>query len=51
MGGKCSGAMVAFEVARLLIAADDKVDMVAMVDLPTVNARPGPRCPGDIMAA
>jgi hypothetical protein len=41
LGGKCHGAMVAFEAARLLIAADDKVD-IAMVDPPTVNARPGP---------
>jgi len=43
LGGKCNGAMVAFEVARLLMAAGHKVDMVAMVDPPTVNARPAPR--------
>ena len=35
--------MVAFEAARLLMAAGHKVDMVAMVDPPTVNARPVPR--------
>jgi thioesterase domain-containing protein len=40
LGGKCNGAMVAFEAARQLIAAGHKVDMVAMVDPPTVNARP-----------
>ena len=32
--------MVAFETARLLMAAGHKVDMVAMVDPPTVSARP-----------
>ncbi|WP_343058309.1 AMP-binding protein [Microvirga mediterraneensis] len=40
LGGKCNGAMVAFETARLLVAAGHKVDMVAMVDPPTVCARP-----------
>jgi thioesterase domain-containing protein len=39
LGGKCNGAMVAFEAARLLMAAGHKVHMVAMVDPPTVNAR------------
>ncbi|MBR1224223.1 hypothetical protein JQ600_04800 [Bradyrhizobium sp. AUGA SZCCT0176] len=43
LGGKCNGAMVAFETARLLMAAGHKVDMVAMVDPPTVSARPVPR--------
>ncbi|UPK08313.1 AMP-binding protein [Bradyrhizobium sp. 170] len=43
LGGKCNGAMVAFETARLLMAAGHKVDMVAMVDPPTVCARPVPR--------
>ncbi|SED14434.1 AMP-binding protein [Bradyrhizobium erythrophlei] len=40
LGGRCNGAMVAFEVARLLMAAGHKVDMVAMIDPPTVAARP-----------
>ena len=35
--------MVAFEAARLLMAAGHKVDLVAMVDPPTVSARPVPR--------
>jgi acyl-CoA synthetase (AMP-forming)/AMP-acid ligase II/thioesterase domain-containing protein len=43
LGGRCNGAMVAFETARLLIANGHKVSMVAMVDPPTVNARPAPR--------
>ena len=43
LGGKCNGAMVAFEAARLLMAAGHRVDMVAMVDRPTVSARPAPR--------
>jgi acyl-CoA synthetase (AMP-forming)/AMP-acid ligase II/thioesterase domain-containing protein len=43
LGGKCNGAMVAFEVARLLMAAGHKVDLVTLVDPPTVSARPIPR--------
>ncbi|MHC2318386.1 acyl-CoA synthetase (AMP-forming)/AMP-acid ligase II/thioesterase domain-containing protein/acyl carrier protein [Bradyrhizobium diazoefficiens] len=39
LGGFCNGAMVAFEAARLLMAAGHRVDMVAMVDPPTVGAR------------
>ncbi|WP_136624297.1 AMP-binding protein [Bradyrhizobium centrolobii] len=40
LGGKCNGAMVAFEAARLLTAAGHRVDLVAMVDPSTVSARP-----------
>jgi len=40
LGGKCNGAVVAFEAARQLMAAGHKVDLVAMVDPPTINARP-----------
>ncbi len=40
LGGYCNGALVAFEAARLLMAAGHRVEMVAMVDPPTVNARP-----------
>ncbi|WP_245435534.1 AMP-binding protein [Microvirga calopogonii] len=43
LGGKCNGAMVAFEAARQLMASGRKVELVAMVDPPTVNARPVPR--------
>ncbi|QHO71344.1 acyl-CoA synthetase [Bradyrhizobium sp. CCBAU 051011] len=43
LGGRCNGAMVAFETARLLMAAGHKVDIVAMVDPPTVSARPAAR--------
>ena len=43
LGGKCNGAMVAFEAARELMAAGHKVHMVAMVDPPTISARPAPR--------
>jgi thioesterase domain-containing protein len=35
--------MVAFEAARGLMAAGHKVHMVAMVDPPTISARPAPR--------
>ena len=37
--GYCVGGVVAFEVARLLIAAGEKVEMVSMIDTPTANAR------------
>jgi len=37
--GYCIGGLVAFEVARLLIAAGESVELVAMIDPPTVNAR------------
>ncbi len=40
LGGKCNGAMVAFETARLLVQAGHEVAMVAMVDPPIVGARP-----------
>ncbi len=43
LGGQCNGALVAFEAARLLMAAGHKVEMVAMVDPPTVSARPAMR--------
>jgi thioesterase domain-containing protein len=39
LGGYCIGGLVAFEVARMLVAAGKKVEMVAMIDPPTVNAR------------
>ena len=37
--GVCASGLVAFEVARMLIAAGKEVEMVGMVDPPTVNAR------------
>ena len=37
--GYCVGGMVAFEAARLLLAAGKEVDMVFMIDAPTINAR------------
>jgi thioesterase domain-containing protein len=36
--GSCSAAIVAFEVARLLIAAGKTVEMVVMLDPPTISA-------------
>ena len=39
LGGKCLGGIVAFEVARQLVAAGKEVEMVIMVDPPTINAR------------
>lgn len=43
LGGRCNGAMVAFEAARQLVATGHNVHMVAMIDPPTVNARPATR--------
>jgi thioesterase domain-containing protein len=40
LGGYCSGAVVALEVARLLTEAGHDVELVAMIDSPTVNLRP-----------
>jgi acyl-CoA synthetase (AMP-forming)/AMP-acid ligase II/acyl carrier protein len=39
LGGKCLGGIVAFEVARMLVAAGKKVEIVVMLDPPTINAR------------
>ena len=36
--GNCLGGIVAFEVARLLLAAGKEVEMVFMIDPPTINA-------------
>jgi acyl-CoA synthetase (AMP-forming)/AMP-acid ligase II/acyl carrier protein len=43
LAGYCIGGLVAFEVARLLVAAGKKVELVVMIDSPTVNARPSAR--------
>jgi acyl-CoA synthetase (AMP-forming)/AMP-acid ligase II/thioesterase domain-containing protein len=40
LGGYCSGALVAYETARLLIEARRQVELVAMIDPPTFNAHP-----------
>lgn len=40
LAGYCLGGLIAFEMARLLIAAGEKVEMVGMIDSPTVSARP-----------
>jgi acyl-CoA synthetase (AMP-forming)/AMP-acid ligase II len=37
--GNCLGGIVAFEVARLLLAAGKDVEVVFMIDPPTINAR------------
>jgi acyl carrier protein len=39
LGGHCSGALVAFETARLLMAAGHKVEFVAMIDAATITVR------------
>ena len=40
LAGYCNGALVAYEVARLLTAAGQRVEFVAMIDPPTASARP-----------
>ena len=39
LSGYCFGGLIAFEVARLLVAAGETVEMVSMIDSPTINAR------------
>ena len=36
--GNCLGGPVAFEVARMLVAAGKKVELIVMLDTPTINA-------------
>jgi acyl carrier protein len=43
LGGWCKGALVAFEVARILKDEGHDVDLVAMVDPPTFSASPSLR--------
>jgi acyl-CoA synthetase (AMP-forming)/AMP-acid ligase II/thioesterase domain-containing protein/acyl carrier protein len=40
LSGYCLGGLVAFEVARLLKDAGEEVEIVGMIDTPTVSARP-----------
>lgn len=40
LGGYCNGALIAYEIARQLAAEGRQIDYVAMIDPPTVNARP-----------
>jgi thioesterase domain-containing protein len=39
LGGHCVGALVAFEAARMLVAAGHRVDMVVMIDPLVVSVR------------
>jgi oxalate---CoA ligase len=39
LAGYCIGGLVAFEAARMLVSAGKKVEMVIIIDSPTVNAR------------
>jgi acyl-CoA synthetase (AMP-forming)/AMP-acid ligase II len=39
LSGYCFGGLVAFEVARMLIAAGKEVEFVAIIDSPTINGR------------
>jgi len=43
LGGKCIGGIVAFEVARMLVAAGKEVEIVVLVDPPTINTRKAPQ--------
>ncbi len=38
LGGHCNGGTVAFEVARLLQAAGHRVELLALIDVPLLNA-------------
>jgi thioesterase domain-containing protein len=43
LAGYCLSGLVAFEAARQLIDLGEKVDFVAMIDPPTMNAKPSIR--------
>jgi len=43
LGGYCNGGMVALEIARLLRGAGHHVDLVTLIDTPTLNVRPSVR--------
>ncbi len=43
LGGHCNGGAVALEVARLLHQAGHRVELVALVDVPMLNANAGMR--------
>jgi thioesterase domain-containing protein len=39
LGGHCNGALVAFEAARMLVAAGQRVDLVVMIDPMIISVR------------
>lgn len=49
LGGKCNGGLVAFETARLLMAAGHRVELVAIIDPPGISARPASRAMLELM--
>jgi len=49
LGGHCNGAIVAWELARQLIEAGERVELVAMIETITLNARPSMRAIARLM--
>jgi acyl carrier protein len=43
LGGHCNGALIAWELARQLVAAGEHVELMVLIDPINVNARPGMR--------
>ena len=43
LGGHCNGAVIAWELARQLMEAGERVELVAMIEAITLNARPSMR--------
>jgi oxalate---CoA ligase len=43
LGGHCNGALIAWELARQLIASGERVELVVMIEPITLNARPAMR--------
>jgi thioesterase domain-containing protein len=43
LGGHCNGAIIAWELARQLLAAGERVELVVMIEPMTLNARPSMR--------
>jgi acyl-CoA synthetase (AMP-forming)/AMP-acid ligase II/thioesterase domain-containing protein len=43
LGGYCNAAVVALEVARMLVGAGHRVELIVLIDSPTLNLRPTAR--------
>jgi thioesterase domain-containing protein len=51
LGGHCNGALIALELAHQLTVAGDRVELVAMIDPISLNARPPLRLVNRVLAS
>jgi oxalate---CoA ligase len=49
LGGHCNGALIAWELAHQLVAAGERVELVAMIEPITLNARPSMRAAAAVL--